>query len=712
VFSLSNKLRPFLPFAGFFAIALLMWLPFGFKANGGLIEEWAGIGAQVGSEPPFFITPDMEFGWWASRPLTFLAQSVGYALDPSSFAVLNLFGLLIVFGWGAGAFLALRRLLGGYDLLAFMVAALFMVYPADISLFTFRDVHNRMMIALYFLALYCLLAYWDDRRLWALIGMWLFLLIALLHYDSIYLLVAVTPLALLWRARGFTRRVFGVSLLWYVPPILSAFYVLMIGAVYGAQTYQFNVGRLGIDPLGALARLPRDYVRAFLNGWVETAASLTTHGSEFLPYVLVGSGIVLSIGLVLARRDQGRFKIVTALMLIVSGMLVIASIVLIYRLSPASQTEMRRVFYLPGFGAALVIGVVGYILLARRSALRYAYVLVMTLLFGAAMVNALRQHAYFADLGLQQQRLLGQMLALAPRLTEDTRIVVIDETGLMSDEYFFQTSSRFEDAIQFAYHDPSLRATLCHAPLLTSLELSRVPFDAPHQAACEFGDDALVLRYPVQTRLTSLDRLVVFRYTYEDELALVTDLSAYTGTDSPTRYQPQTRIASDANPLSEGLFSCVPITTCTDSPVDTLPVSPFRFEFDTQVMGGGWRSLDHWNNWTTAWMVAPDTTLWARIDDQSDQQVRFHVAGVVNQDAVEALRLTVNDTPVSLAITLHPEGGWLYEGILPAAALAPELDKLQFSLPQLYIAAGTQLQFGAALNWLEVAPLATTPNAE
>ena len=132
--------RSAVTYGGMFLLTLILWLPFSFKTTG-LIEEWGVLRVIETGSQLFFITPNSALGPHRMRPLEVFVHSLAHALDPDSFLFFNLFQLLFMFGKMAAIYWLLLQFLPGRRLLAFAASTLFLVYPADTALFTFRAIH-------------------------------------------------------------------------------------------------------------------------------------------------------------------------------------------------------------------------------------------------------------------------------------------------------------------------------------------------------------------------------------------------------------------------------------------------------------------------------------------------------------------------------------------------------------------------------------------
>ncbi len=698
-----------LPVGGIVLIVLGFWLPFGFRTTG-LIEEW-GINARLAQGwQMLFVDVGSPMGAHAIRPLTFLPFAAAYALDPGSFLGYNLLHMLILIGKGIFAFALVRRLLPRHEVLAFTIAVLFIIYPGSTGVFTFRAINVHAMVMFYVASVYLLMLYWDAPRWWRLLLLWGALLMSLLIYESVFPAVALTPFLLVFRARGLTRRVITLSLLWWLMPLIAGLRIVLIllttpsTALYQTQySMQFD---------GLLSAIPGMLLHSFWGAWNEALSGLRSAGTLLIP-AAVSAVVVLSISLVLARRWQPVHRARRA----DYGLAIAAALGLMlaayapFLPFPAYRTLYLHTLLLPSLGAAVVLLSVLFVVLRRKA----LFAVAASVLMFVASASAYQQHASYRALSLQQQRFLGQMLEIAPMLASETHVVVIDRTELMNSVWFFEPHPSMSYALQYLYGVPELDTTICFAPdMRSNTPGANCVFDsesfslmADEQMPPGSTDDASRSGNEQFSARRSLNsNLLVLDYSLDRELTLVEDLSPYTQGTSSNGYQPAARIVPGANAVSTRLFECWPIEDCTLPLLRNVPEGPQRIEFDdSAAIGGGWRAPEVTQNGESfRWMVDTSGTLWTRLDEANAYQIQLRLFYWLTPETLASVRLTFNDTPLDISVS--SDGTLLTADIAPGLA-SREIDQIEVLIDHLDTVPGTDVQLGVAADWLQITPVET-----
>ncbi|HVZ16116.1 MAG TPA: hypothetical protein VG897_03290, partial [Terriglobales bacterium] len=130
------------------ALVVVLWSPFGIKVTG-LMEEWmvlhsaeTGAPSDRNEDYSMFITTGVQ----RMRPLVGVAPIVGYEFTPDSFVGFNLVMASLFIGKGILLYLILLKLTSRNRAYALLVALLFLVYPSDSGLFTFRAISIHLAV--------------------------------------------------------------------------------------------------------------------------------------------------------------------------------------------------------------------------------------------------------------------------------------------------------------------------------------------------------------------------------------------------------------------------------------------------------------------------------------------------------------------------------------------------------------------------------------
>jgi hypothetical protein len=441
------------------ALAVVLWLPFGWRTTG-TIEEWLTL------EDWFLGRPMVDP--FASRPLHTALNWLAYTLTPYSFVGLNLLMMLAVWAKGAGLFLLLRRLDYGFGP-ALAAAALFIVNPADDAAMSLRLAAHHAALAALLIALWLLALRrpnpWQTAAACALLA------VSLLIYEAAFPLALLAPL-LLWRRAP--RPVLAGWLL--VSAALLLHYLWAISQPGSPQAVQVTP----LHPADALL-LRRAYFETLVLGWLRGVRVIEpSHALLALP-------LALALAWLLHRAYVGRERGSVRLLLV--GLVALGAGFLMFLPSEVRYSTWRVYLY-PSLGAAVVLSAFAY-----RYARAMAPALAALLVF-AGLLGCLRQHAEYVALSQAQQGAItaaAQVLAANPG---SEAVVMEDATGTLVPDVF-PNSRRARVALQVIFDDPGIAFMVCYP-------------DGNHATlfyeACEFTADEVILRYSEVYRATAPDR--------------------------------------------------------------------------------------------------------------------------------------------------------------------------------------------------------------
>ncbi len=672
-----SKFGDALPVIAIGVFVLGLWAPFGFKTPG-LVEEWTTIQRLDAGYRLFWIDENSPepYPELVVRPLTMFPHALANALDPHSFLWYNLLLMLCFMGKGIFGYYTLTRLVPEHRLFAFFTALLFIIYPADTALFTVRAFSGHPSVLFMLAAVYFLLRYWDDGKGFGMLLASVSLAISLLLYETAFPLALAVPLLLVWKAKGITRRVIRVSAMWFIVPILLAARALILFASSEASLYQAQLLGARINLRALLDAVVLLYRRTLVASWVEAARDFET-GGYLLP-MLALAALVIGATVYLWRMDRRATESRRVYgFLVLCGLGIILLGFLPYLLSERHRFANWRTFYFSSFGAALCLAAVVY-LLTRQN--RRLFAAAMIGFLGLATAHAYQQHESFVRLSLYQQRLLGRIVEQSPQLEEAATIVIVDRTGLIGYEWFFPAYSPIEDALRYLYHDPGLTAIVCLPEGVPSNRQSRValPCDfAPAALEVTTSDEeAGVLQLPY-------DRILVFDHSYEQGVVLARDLTAYTNADvETTRYAPGERMTPERTGETERFFTCWRVTDCTPPVIELLPNNRLWLDFDEPMIPGqGWNPPAQTLRDGTSFRVSlsPQPILYARLEPDTDYQMRFEVVDSTPSDVRDFVQVVVNQMPVQL--TRENAGSRQFEALILKDAVQNPIDEIRFVFP-------------------------------
>lgn len=427
------------------ALALLLWLPFGF-ASGVTGDAWT-----------YFMQTDQGNIFAHASPLRLFIPVpwlAAHLLSPGTFHGINLVTLLLMVGKSWLLFLILRRLTA-HERFAFASAILYLVLPVDTGIFYLGALAVHFTVFCSLLALYYLLEYWR-RRFWLLLPVMFFAqLFAVGVYEPAYFFMAAAPaLLLLWEKR-VTRRLIRVTLVWYLVPALHALWYGYIVLNYpGALRYQADVAQVDRSVGVMLTSVFNIYRRHFFDGW-------QVGSFDYLPLALIAGALVIA-AFWWARPGGDKLSLRWALV----GLLVIALGVLLYLPTSLRDVTLRTYFF-SGIGAAVVIAA----LLAQARWSVPLGVALLTVIGGASLLD---QHRLYVDESEGQQAILTEIADALPGLTPGTDVVFYDRTGELAAKI---GALYMEYMIPALYGDYSLTGTLC------------LPEEVGETARCRFDEN-------------------------------------------------------------------------------------------------------------------------------------------------------------------------------------------------------------------------------
>ena len=545
---LSQKVRSWLiPVIALFGLVIVLWSPFGLKITG-IMEEWmvlhsveSGIPSDRNEDYAMFVTTGVQ----RMRPLVGVAPIIGYDLSPDSFVGFNLVMMALFVGKGIALYLILRKLVPNNRVFALFVALLFVVYPADSGLFTFRAISIHLAVFWYLFGVYLFLVYFKSGQRWALISAWLALIGSLWIYEVAYLLIGLTPILLIWLEGHLNRRVIRATLLLYIAPLLALLYVAIV-FTQGASYQSWVLQRSGLNQPSVISEmltsLYNAYFRHFAEGWVQAINQI---GTPYLALTLVTVILVLTAGRLMIRQgratdDRKRRYWLLALL----GFAVVGIGYAPFLITPYRQLDWR-VYYYSSIGGAICVGSLTYLLILYTHMRPVVFVGIMSMLVGLGTLRSLNQHQYYADLGISQQELLRGIVEQVPHLKSEAPLVVVDETGRYNNNWTLGASYLLTYALRYLYSDYQLNAILC------SFDPKLGQFVAlPEQdEQCTFTSEGVTVKDAgSQTDDYLYQQMVLIRYSADGAQLLQRIPSSYLPASAETVYNPNQFIDQTASP--------------------------------------------------------------------------------------------------------------------------------------------------------------------
>jgi hypothetical protein len=683
------------PYVGMFVLVLLLWLPFGLKTTG-LVEEIGlteplDLGQQL-----FFLTPNSPLASSRTRPLQMFFFAASYALDHNSFAYYNVFMMLFMFGKMVVVYWLLLEFLPHRNLLAFMTAILFAIYPSDTGLFAFRTIHIHSATLAYLFAVYLLVLFWKRHNpisKLALIGAALLLIVSLWQYQIALPAALVTPLILLYFGRPNKRFWLGLGV-WYGAMLAVLFYGIWVTSQSNVQTYEASIlqpGGLTIDALKSMFQaLLAGYQRQF-TAW-SRAVSRLNDLPLYWPYLLAGLVVTLGTGrwlLSWQKKQDGAqpapVSHIRYLILFIAGVLLFGIGMAIYLPVPTHRFQEFRIYLVGILGSALVLMLILYFISQFGKRYRNSLFLILGVLFVClALLNAFQQHQYYVNFSLQQQNVLQQTVNQAPQVAPNTAFVLIDNGDLLGSEYVLFYGAYWEAMLRYLYNTQEIRGYYCPSKPLTVLGIVN----------CQFDTGGLTISNSLSTNMlevksdakvtVSNDRMLIFVTSADGTLKLLTTEEAKA--EFPINgYNPQANIISDTLPIrATTLFSCEPALSCyKEEPV--FPTSVFDL-LVTAKTGAGWREAEtDVDGSAFRWSIDRMSTVDVNLSDTNDLVVEFVIRYWLEEDVIDSLKLSVNGIDIPLTFELVKDVGRVYKASIPRSVLVghPSKTALIFTVDHL-----------------------------
>jgi hypothetical protein len=457
-------------------------------------DEWPMVTAIDSGAPSVFRGP--------TRFFLDVPFRVGYLISPDSFDGYNLYQAIMILLRGILVYILFRLLRPDNAGLALVIGALAILYPGDVAAYILSNVHYMTAIVLYLLALIMFVKYWEDQRIAWLVGMGLVQAICLGMYEGSLPLILITPLILVYLQRRLTRRVFLVTALWYLIPIVI---VVRVGILSSSgHGLEYQTGMVGTDNSipavigGAVEVVAREFGRIWL--WAEQA--MPQGLSDARTWVVLVFTLIFGAVLWLHQRStQEKPSLQNDLLLIFAGI-----VVLLLCYAPFVITIYRYTFFrtiLFGItGAAIALA--GAFWLAVRAPLLFRVILTAIFIFwaitlllntnrlsaillaviaigfllprnkryvvvGAGVVGyafafniSFRANQPFGDLPARQQQLATAMMQQAPTVKSHSLVLL---TGAPeTQEQYAIVRNRYDilqGMLQFIYKQYDIKAQIC-----------------------------------------------------------------------------------------------------------------------------------------------------------------------------------------------------------------------------------------------------------
>ncbi len=566
----SRFLVRLVPYIGMFLLALLLWLPFGFKATG-LIEE-LGINELLDKgEQLFFVTPSSPMSFVRTRPLQMFTFALAYALDHDSYRFYNILMMLFLFGKMVVVYGLVQQFLPGKKLLAFVMGVLFALYPSDTGLFALRTIHIHCATLAYLIAVYLLIEFGkrQGRKGWmALIGAIIFLIFSLWQYQIALVAAVLTPFLLLYFTRPNRRFWIGTGI-WYAAMVAVLLYALWANGQSTVTSYEGSLlplAQLNVDGFVLMLKaLGVGYQRQVIS-WAGIFNKLPSLGLYGV-YVLIGMVISAGIGgyLIWRQRTEADNQPISWRrygLLLVGAIAWFAIGVATYLPIPTHRFQDFRIYLLSILGSALVLTLTLYLISLLMKRYRETVFVIFTLPFiGLALLNAFTQQQYYVDYSLIQQHILQQVVAQAPQIKPGTSVVILDSANAFKDDYILYYGVYWQTILRYIYDDSNMVGIYCQGDgsgIFTSKNCQA----SKNELQVHLDNTTSLTLDPPRDLTVPYDQMLLFTTEPGWRLKLLSAEEA-AATFNISGYDPQAHIIDGALPYrTTTMFSCDPALTC------------------------------------------------------------------------------------------------------------------------------------------------------
>lgn len=706
--SYRQWLTQLIPYIGMFIIALMLWLPFGFKTTG-LIEELSITQTLDAGNRFYFITPDSVMSISRSRPLQMFFFTAAYVLDPDSYQFYNIFMLLFFFGKIVVMYWLVLQFLPGKKLLAFITGVLFMLYPADTGLFALRVIHVHSAILAYLLAVYLLIQFYKWRGWKSVLALFIsgiLVIFSLGQYQIALAAAIITPLILLYFGRP-NRRFFIAAVGWYASSAIILLYEVWAAKQPGIEAYEavlMPTADLASNPFRSLATAVLVGYQRQISTWsaaFNKLNDLPTYGF----YIAIGLLTSIIVGWLLLRQEPSEANAQPIswqryLLVFLTGIVLFPIGMATYLPLPNYRFEDFRIYLLAMIGSAIVLVLLLYFISRLIKRYREVLFLILALPFiGLGLLSALTQQQRYVNYSLTQQNVLQKMVAQAPQLAPNTSVVIIDPAGILKRAYVFYYGSLLQPTVSYLYSDPTIQVFYC--PVYGGTDDSQT---------CQFKADGLHIRSLPSPLPYS--QLLLFMTGDNGEVKLLSSEDAAATLQIPAAdYVPASHIIGTQPPhRASTMFSCVPALSCYHEPNDNQSViSNGSFDLpSTTDIGFGWRELEvNSQDETFHWSVNRTSTVDINLSANGDLNLEFKVLYWMDEGLINSLKLSINGQDIPLTFKPSEPRGRIYHAVIPQAALTgrPSRTQLVFTTDYLVpVINDPNTQLGFALSWLHIRP--------
>lgn len=697
----TSRSIPWIALVGIFGIifvVLCLWLPFGLNRLIGVFEEWVFIRLKLED------ATTIPANSWPTRPLRWAVSDLAYLIDPHSFFGFNVVLVLLTLGKGLTVYALLRRLFRHAPFIA-LAGALYIVYPADTGLFTFRSLNLQTSLLFGLLSFYFVTRYWQKHQRWVLVFVWATQFLSLMTYELMYVVYMIYPITLVWinQSITITRQVIRDVLIWYIVPLILGLRVVFILSGADSENYAFRRLNEGVeenggffqDVISGLATMYRNHIL----GWADAFTLFDLH--SIYSYLAIMVGIIFFAVAwfhLKPTKDTGRPTGTRQYIAVLSFLILFMFFgFFIYLLTPF-RDDTFRVYYLPSLGASVIVTI---LIFWSGQRAKFGRVGASTLCAGMmtlATLNALTLFDTTVESSDRVQRLMATVAEANPRLDDDVQILVIDEGLLfLGGDALNRNTELLQTTIAYLYGTYYENINFCYFS------------SSPSGESCSFTSENVLYTRDDLSLEIAYENLIALRTTWDKDIYLLTDLSIYNLAD--VDYNPVHLVNADAV-LPERIrsfFTCWPLENCLPPGAHARPVqTSVHMEFDERVPGVGWQNALRQEG-SLLHTRSDVMTIDLKLASYRDYALSFRITEGRPEEAIDNFSLQVNAQAIDLTYT-PDDDGFLFEAMIPAEvfALSPDNTILTFIISPQFIAEREEAGRGLprlTFDWLKIQPV-------
>ena len=529
----SGFREDFIVIGAFFALILLLYLPFGFDFVW-QYEEWVSQAFLEGRASRISSEATSRFWTLMLYPLANVSDANPILFYHHLHIFLATSKLVLLYG--------IVRKFGVAPLYAFLFTMLSMVYPVNTFLMSSRSATITFSVSALFAAVYLTLLFMEKPSRLRLLGILLALFFNVGSYENAYMIIVIAPILWFWRSPRWTGHNFNLTVIWYLMPAAKLTYLFILanaGRRFYGDWQLSNAPEQGRSLLEAISHylgvVANVYLHTFTRGWQEAFNSLG-HNAWLAP-TLTALLLTAVVAVYLARHSKdarfpSRRKLSQSTL---AGLFFILPAIAVLMWFATYQNELSQLYIYVPFGATAVVMSLLLLIVSPIKNLRLrqaALVCLCLMLMFPAASRLFVQHASFVKSANAKAKALSQIVEQVPYFEDNARLIIVTD---MSDAALDQNrihvfwSNMLDSAIYLLYQEgrPSV-SILCR-----------------FQDRC--GKDDLSKKMHNIEQLTDFSKVVLFRLKDDLDIELLLQLPTELDSALNHTYNPERLIDRSAS---------------------------------------------------------------------------------------------------------------------------------------------------------------------